>query len=125
MRASDMREAIVGRTADSEAVRQGLGMYRICTALIWMVAGCSSDDRGEFPVVPGGSTSIGGRVPGTPDAGTVDAGLDDAAPGDSGLGPDASGSIDAPLGLPDSAGGSIDAPVGLPDSAGGSLDAAL
>jgi len=101
-------------------------MYRMCTALIWMVAACSSDDRGEFPVAPGGgATAIGGRVPGTPDAGTVDAAFEDAPPADSSLGPDASGSIDAPLGLPDSAGGSIDAPVGLPDSAGGSIDAPL
>lgn len=100
-------------------------MYRICTALLWMVAACDSDDRGEFPVAPGGSTSIGGRVPGTPDAGTVDAALADAGLDEGGPGPDASGSIDAPLGLPDAVGGSIDAPVGLPDSAGGSIDAPL
>jgi hypothetical protein len=116
MRASDMREAIVGRTADAHAVVQGLDMYRICTALFLLVAACDSDDRGEFPVAPGGSTSISGRAPGTPDAGTLDAGvgdagLDDGGLGDAGLGPDASGSIDAPLGLPDAAGGSLDAPL--------------
>lgn len=90
-----------------------------------MMAACESDDGGEFPVAPGGSTSIGGRLPGTLDAGIVDAALDDAGLDDGNLGPDASGSIDAPLGLPDAAGGSIDAPVGLPDSAGGSIDAPL
>lgn len=101
-------------------------MYRICAALFLIVAACDPDDRGEFPVAPGGSTSISGQAPGTtPDAGIEDAALEDAALGDGGLGPDASGSIDAPLGLPDAAGGSIDAPVGLPDSAGGSIDAAL
>lgn len=109
-------------------------MHRICAALIWMVAGCGSDvDPDDYPVVPGGTSTIGGRVPGAVDAATGvpgDAGVGDGGVGDSGvddggLGPDAGGSLDAPTSLPDSAGGALDAPLGLPDSAGGSLDAAL
>jgi hypothetical protein len=102
-------------------------MHRICASVLWMMAACwSGDDGGDFPVVPGGTSTIGGRVPGTLDASSSDAVPGDAGVDDGGgLGSDASGSFDAPLGLPDSAGGSLDAQVGLPDSAGGSLDAAL
>ena len=77
-----------------------------------MVAACwSGDDGGDFPVVPGGTTTIGGRVPGPLDAASSDAVPGDAGVDDGGLGPDASGSLDAPFGLPDSAGGSLDAPL--------------
>ncbi len=99
-------------------------MHRIFASLMFMLAACGSDDSAEFPVAPGGSTAIGAAVPGV-DAGTDAGSIGDGGPGDGGLGPDASGSLDAPTGLPDSAGGSLDAPLGLPDSAGGSLDAPL